>query len=129
MISLMRVLRRLAARLFWPGVALIAWGELTPDPPAISQHIWDKAEHFIAYFGLAAMATLVIGLRRSLAWAILGVIALGGLLEILQALLGRDAEFGDFIANTIGALTGLAVAALFIRCTGRGPLVGGDREI
>jgi VanZ family protein len=75
------------------------------------------------------MATLVIGLRRSLAWAILGVIALGGLLEILQALLGRDAEFGDFIANTIGALTGLAVAALFIRCTGRGPLVGGDREI
>ncbi len=128
MISLMRVLRRLAAWLFWPGLALIVWGELTPDPPAISQHIWDKAEHFTAYFGLAAMATLVIGLRRSLAWAILGVIALGGLLEILQALLGRDAEFGDFIANTIGALTGLAVAGLFIKCTGRRPLVGRDRR-
>ena len=90
MISLMRFLRFLAVWLFWPGVALIAWGELTPNPPTVAQHIWDKAEHFTAYFGLAAMATLVVGLRRPLAWAILGIIALGGVLEILQGLLGRD---------------------------------------
>lgn len=128
MISLMRLLRFLAVWLFWPGVALIAWGELTPNPPALTQHIWDKAEHFTAYFGLAVMATLVVGLRRALAWAILGVIALGGALEILQGLLGRDAQLGDFIANTIGALAGLAMAALFIRVAGGSRLVGGGRR-
>jgi len=53
------------------------------------------------------------------------VIALGGLLEILQGLMGRDMELGDFIANTIGAAVGLCVAAIFIKVTGRGPLVGG----
>jgi VanZ family protein len=63
-----------------------------------------------------------------LAWAILGVIALGGALEILQGLLGRDAQLGDFVANTIGALAGLALAALFIRVTGGSRLVGGGRR-
>ena len=56
MISLMRLLRFLAAWLFWPGVALIAWGELTPHPPQLGGPLdWDKADHFIAYFGLASI--------------------------------------------------------------------------
>jgi VanZ family protein len=126
--TLFRFLRLLAVWLFWPGVALIAWGELTPHPPQAAELIWDKAEHFTAYFGLAAMATLALGLRRALAWALLGVIALGGLLEILQGMLGRDMELGDFIANTIGAVAGLCVAVIFIKVTGRGPLVGGRRR-
>ena len=129
--ALFRILRWLAVWLFWPGVLLIAWGELTPDPPHAAQHIWDKLEHFTAYFGLAAMATLVIGLRRLLVWALLGVVALGVLLEIVQGILGRDAELGDVIANTLGALAELAMAALFIRLSsirliGRGPLAGGS---
>lgn len=124
MSALFRFLRRAAVWLFWPGVALIAWGELTPDPPDAAQHIWDKAEHFTAYFGLAAMATLVIGIRRLLLWALLGVVALGGLLEGLQYYVGRDAEWGDLLANTLGALAGFLVAALVIRL--RGPLVGGS---
>lgn len=128
MSRLLRILRLLAVWLFWPGVALIAWGELTAHPPELAEYIWDKAEHFTAYFGLAAMATLALGLRRLLAWALVGVIALGGLLELLQGLMGRDMELGDFIANTIGVLAGLAVAAVFIKVTGRGPLVGGGRR-
>jgi VanZ family protein len=123
--ALLRTLRRLAVWLFWPAVVLVAWGELTPDPPQALYHVWDKLEHFTAYFGLAAMASLVIGLRRLLIWALLGVWALGGLLEIAQGLLGRDAELGDVVANTLGTLAGLAIAALFIRWTGRGPLAGG----
>ena len=51
-----------------------------------------------------------------------------GALEILQGLLGRDAQLGDFIANTFGALAGLAMAALFIRVTGGSRLVGGGRR-
>jgi VanZ family protein len=117
------LLRRLAGWLFWPGVLLVVWGELTPDPPPIAQDFWDKGEHFIAYFGLVAMATLVIGRCRALAWAVWGIILLSGALEIIQGLLGRDAELGDFLANTAGALTGLGVALAVIRLGGHRLLV------
>jgi VanZ family protein len=111
----LRFFRILSLWLFWPGVALIAWGELTPNPPQMSGLLgWDKADHFIAYFGLASMAALVIGLRPHLKWAILGVIAMGGALEILQAFTGRDADWWDFVANTLGALTGVSVGMLFL---------------
>ncbi len=123
--TLLRLLRLAALWLFWPGVAVIAWGELTPHPPQLAEHIWDKAEHFTAYFGLASMATLVIGLKRQLALALCGVVALGAALEVLQYFTGRDAELGDVIANTLGALCGLAIAAFFIRVLGTRPLVGG----
>jgi VanZ family protein len=113
--KLVRFLRLLSLWLFWPGVLLIAWGELTPHPPQMDGVLgWDKAEHFIAYFGLASMASLVIGLKPRLAWAILGVVVLGGALEIVQYFAGRDAELMDFVANTLGALTGTLVGAVFL---------------
>jgi len=113
--KLVRFLRLLSLWLFWPGVLLIAWGELTPNPPQMNGVFgWDKAEHFIAYFGLASMASLVIGFRPRLAWAILGVILLGGALEVVQYFAGRDAELMDFVANTLGALAGTLAGALFL---------------
>ncbi|MBS0280392.1 MAG: VanZ family protein [Proteobacteria bacterium] len=111
----MKILRVLSLWLFWPGVALIAWGELTPHPPHLQGPLdWDKADHFIAYFGLASMATMILGLRPRLAGAIAGVILLSGALEILQAFAGRDAEILDFVANSLGALTGTLVAATIL---------------
>ena len=121
-----KYLRFLSLWLFWPGVLVIAWGELTPDPPQLSGLLaWDKADHFIAYFGLASMATLAIGLRPRLAAAITGIVLLSGALEILQAFTGRDAELMDFLANSLGALTGsLAGALLLLLFQGRSALVG-----
>ena len=111
----MKFLRVLSLWLFWPGVALIAWGELTPHPPHLEGLLdWDKADHFIAYFGLASMATMILGLRPRLAVAIAGVILLSGALEILQAFTGRDAEIWDFAANSLGALTGSLIAATIL---------------
>lgn len=110
-IHLVKFLRILSLWLFWPGVALIAWGELTPQPPHLSGLLdWDKADHFIAYFGLASMATMILGLRPRLAAAIASVIFLSGALEILQAYSGRDADILDFIANSLGAISGTLVA-------------------
>ena len=110
----LKALQNLSLWLFWPGVALIVWGELTPNPPDLSSVLgWDKAQHFIAYFGLASMATMALGLNRRLVWAILGVIFLGGALEILQGYTGRDPDIFDFTANSIGALSGAAVGAMF----------------
>ena len=112
---MVKFLRVLSLWLFWPGVALIAWGELTPHPPHLEGLLdWDKADHFIAYFGLASMATMILGLRPRLAVAIAGVILLSGALEILQAFTGRDAEIWDFAANSLGALTGSLIAATIL---------------
>jgi VanZ family protein len=114
--QLVRFIQSLSLLLFWPGTILIAWGELTPQPPQLGGVFgWDKLEHFIAYFGLAGMATLALGLRQVLGWAILGVILFGGLLEILQGYTGRDPEVMDFVANSLGAIAGLGAGVLFLR--------------
>jgi VanZ family protein len=125
--SILRVFRFLSFWLFWPGVALIIWGELTPREPDLVSAIfgWDKLEHFTAYFGLASMATLVMGLRRKLAWALAGIIFLGGALEMIQGYVGRDCDIFDFTANTIGVFCGLGVALLFLRVFD--PLVAAGR--
>jgi VanZ family protein len=122
-VKLLRFSQFLSHWLFWPGVVLIAWGELTPHPPDLGGiFVWDKMEHFTAYFGLASMATLVIGFKPRLAWAILGIIVFGGSLEILQVYTGRDPDILDFTANSIGAFAGLSVGALFLWLLD--PLVG-----
>jgi VanZ family protein len=118
------MLRVLALILFWPGVAVIAWGELTPHPPQEAQLIWDKAEHFTAYFGLAAMATLVLRRGRRLVLALAGILLLAGLLELLQAYTGRDPEWSDMLANSLGWLAGWAAGLALLALPG---LVGGPR--
>ena len=119
-IKLLRFLHTASVWLFWPGVALIVWGELTPQPPDVSRILdWDKAQHFIAYFGLAGMATMALGIRRILAFAVLGVIALGGALEIIQGMTGRDADVFDFVANTIGAVVGTMLGVFILLYLGR----------
>ena len=110
----------IAAWLFWPVLALVIWGELTPG---VSLHIWDKLEHFLAYFGLAGLAATALRARRSAQWATLALIALGGALEILQGYTGRDPDIYDELANTIGAvagwLAGLGTMALCGQLVGR----------
>ena len=124
---MVKLLRILSLWLFWPGVALIAWGELTPHPPTLDGPLgWDKAEHFIAYFGLASMTTMIFGLRPRLVAAIAGVILLSGALELLQALTGRDAELLDFVANSLGALSGTLAAATILLLFREPVLVAGS---
>ena len=106
--------RRAGAWLFWPALAVVAWGELTPHPPKAAALLWDKAEHFIAYFGLTLLASLGWGLRRSLVFVFIAVVALGVALEILQSFVGRDAEWDDFFANALGALAGLVLAVIYL---------------
>jgi VanZ family protein len=60
------------------------------------------------------LATLAWGLRRSLVWIFLGVLLMGAGLEALQVLVGRDAEWGDMLANGLGAAAGLVLAVLYL---------------
>jgi len=105
--------RRLALWLFWPALILVVWGELTPHPPRLDAP--DKLLHFLAYFGLSGIATTALGRGRVVLAIVLGLIALGGALEILQIFTGRDAEWLDEAANAAGAVLGALGGLLFLR--------------
>lgn len=95
-----------AAILFWPAMAVVLWGELNPSPSSLEQHFWDKGLHFSAYFGLAGIASWALRGSRNVVWAVIGLIALGGSLEIVQGMIGRDMSIYDELANSLGAVTG-----------------------
>jgi VanZ family protein len=107
--SVIDLLRKLSIWSFWPGLLIVIWGELKPSTSNPQIHLWDKLLHFTAYFGLALMATLAMRARRPIAWVVFSLIVFGGVLEIVQSFVGRDAEVLDEVANTIGALTGWAL--------------------
>ena len=113
--QLVKFFRVLSLWLFWPGVALIIWGELTPHPPDLSGILgWDKAQHFTAYFGLASMTTLVLGLRPRLVLGDPWRDPSGRPAGDPPGLYGPRPRHLDFAANSVGALAGLLVGAVFL---------------
>jgi VanZ family protein len=115
----------LALYLFWPAIVLVAWGELTPQPPGMETAIWDKALHFTAYFGLAGLATVALDARKQALWAVLSLAILGGVLEILQGFTGRDPSLYDEVANILGAGSGGCCGWLAMSLLQSKPLVPG----
>jgi VanZ family protein len=117
----------LALYLFWPAILLVAWGELTPQPPGLELAVWDKSLHFTAYFGLAGLATVALDARKRALWAVLSLAILGGVFEILQGFTGRDPSFYDEAANILGAVTGGCSGWLLMTLLqGRLPVPGRD---
>lgn len=110
---------RLAFWLFWPALMLVVWGELTPHPPDILPGASDKLLHFTAYFGLAALASVALNRPLAVLVAVLSLAALGGGLEVLQGFTGRDAEWLDEVANSLGAVLGGLVALGLLWLVGR----------
>lgn len=103
------------AILFWPALALVIWGEVfAPMHLHLLDRVNDKILHFIAYFGLAVMVAAAFKGRRGAVWAVLGLIVMGGVLEIVQGYVGRDMSLGDELANTSGALIGGGMARMLV---------------
>jgi VanZ family protein len=87
-------------------------------PPAT---LWDKAEHAIAWFVLAAIGLAFWPTRPG---RIAGfALALGALVEVLQATLpfGRDGDWRDWIADSVGVAAALLLWALVRRLAQRRP--------
>lgn len=105
---IMKFSRLSALWLFWPAVTVVVWGELMPDVDI--PHVWDKLLHFTAYFGLAGLASVALGSGRRALWAALGLVLLGGMLEIVQGMTGRDMSFYDEVANMLGVAAGALAA-------------------
>lgn len=73
----------------------------------------DKLKHYVAYAGLAFLLAGWRACRGPLSlttyvWLFGISAAYGAFDETTQMLVGRDAELGDWFADAIGTLTGLA---------------------
>ncbi|MCK4535691.1 MAG: VanZ family protein [Desulfuromonadales bacterium] len=102
---------RLLVLLIW--CALILWLSLDPSPPRLPGIFgWDKLLHALAYGLLALLVARVLvclcnGQNHGAWWQAWLVATLFGLLlEVLQMTMhnGRTAEWGDLLADALGAL-------------------------
>ena len=75
-----------------------------PDGPAGN----DKLAHVIMYAIPSSWFSLIVMRRTSLVWIFVALMSYGLLMEFLQGLTDyRSAEFGDAMANGLGAIIGL----------------------
>ena len=125
---LLHLARRIDSWLVAPALLFVIYGELTHDRfvGALAAHFWDKSLHFTAYFGLCLMTTIAVRANRKAVWWAIGLVVLGGVLEIVQGLTGRDADIFDELANTLGVLVGLAVGWVGVTLLKTRKLVGDD---
>ena len=89
------------------GLMLLAVGTISLMPvPDFGVN--DKLSHLVTYFFLGGWFSLLATNRVSLGWTIIGLIAYGILLELLQGMTAyRYAEWGDVLANASGTMAGI----------------------
>lgn len=96
--------------LFFFGVILIAIGSVMPGKQLPSNLPWDKALHFIGYFGLGFLARM--GSDKRPTWLLMIACILFSLvIEVAQMFIpNRGFEWADLLANSLGVVTGVLVA-------------------
>jgi VanZ family protein len=97
----------------WAMVLYIAISCLEPPRYVPNLHLWDKAEHALAFFG---MSVWFGGLVRRTRYPVIAFLMLlfGGGIEIAQGAmrLGRDEDVMDWIADAVGIAVALTVLYL-----------------
>ena len=108
-------------------VMLISWLSLTPAPPEIEGDFfgWDKVQHAGAYTVFTLLAgwafgTFSLDLKRRWLLAVVAAVAFGGVMEIVQGLFTRTrtAEWGDLLADLIGAICAYGLIMVLRKFTG-----------
>ena len=117
-------LQRLARWTFWLLLLVVIGLTLSPvaylPPQAFS--LWDKAEHALAFAALTALGALAYPRRIGL--LALSLLVFGGAIELAQAATGwRSGDWADWLADAVGLVAGLALAALS-RCVVARSLAG-----
>jgi hypothetical protein len=97
-------------------VLIVVVASLVPATRLPHLGMTDKMEHTIAYGGLALCYGGLIMPRRYL-YLGLALLAMGGGIEIAQGLMGwgREADWGDFLADALGTALGLALCLAGLR--------------
>ena len=92
---------------------MIAWGTLMPLKELPPVPGTDKLQHFIAFGVFVLPVSLLLPAK---AWLIFIIaVVYGGLIEIIQPYVNRYAEFGDFMADAVGAAVGAAIGVVISR--------------
>jgi VanZ family protein len=99
-------------------LGVITWLALSPAPPPQADLGWDKLNHVAAFATLSVVA--VLG-RSGSFWRIGGaLLAYGGLIEVLQSFTpNRVGEWPDLLADGVGIILGLLLAAGLVRLASR----------
>lgn len=119
------------AVLFWPSLALVVGASLVAlevPPFDLGLSYQDLAAHFGAYGALATMASMALHSRAHSIRAVIGLIALGAALEIIQAFTFREPSLWDAIANTVGALCGGFLGRAIVEPLHRRYVLGRENE-
>ena len=98
-----RQINRLGLAAFVAATAFSLYAALAPGDDTAGLIPWDKAKHFIVFYGLTFLAR--VALPRSRFWKIgIVLLAYGVVIEILQGLpiVGRDADVFDVVADGLG---------------------------
>ncbi|MBT3201521.1 MAG: VanZ family protein [Phycisphaerales bacterium] len=102
-------------RLGWIAITVVMLAGITalcllPSAGLPSAPGTDKSHHFLAY----AVLVLPTALRKPKKWMLFGLffIAYSGVIELIQARVGRSGEWADLLANTLGVVAGFGVAML-----------------
>ena len=106
----------------WTAVILLL--SLVPGdelPPAGWIPHFDKIVH--CGFYLIETGLLVLWFRpspRGKFWIVAGVVAFSGVIELVQSVCGRSADWLDWAANAFGAMAGVPAALWFGKRIGQG---------
>lgn len=103
------LLDRLAKLAFFGALLFTFYSAVIPPQHALQLVPWDKAEHFIAFYGLTGLAAAAFP-RRHLALIAISLSGFGALIEFVQGLpmVHRDRDFWDWVADTIAIGAALA---------------------
>lgn len=97
---------------FWLCLLVVLALALLPPTPIVPATPWDKANHVLAFVVLALLGCG--SYRERAAGVLLGLLAYGAAIELLQALTPyRTGEARDLVADAAGLLLGGSLARLF----------------
>jgi len=101
-------------------VVVISYLAVIPAPPREIDTGWDKLNHVMAFTALALAGRFGFpGSLRRWAALVLALIAFGGLIEVVQYFIpGRDSEWADLLADTVGIVAGVLLAICAQRLQG-----------
>ncbi len=103
------LLVRLAKLAFFAALIFTFYSAVIPPREALQLVPWDKAEHFIAFYGLTGLAAAAFPKRHVILIAAL-LSGFGALIEFVQGLpiVHRDRDFWDWVADTLAIGAALA---------------------
>lgn len=117
MAQMLQIASRVARLAFWPALVFALVMAFLPKPPQLpGPDLGDKVQHMLAFFTLTVLAGTGWP-RASLVRAAL-LLSLAGIgIELVQAIpdLNRDADWRDWLADSVAIMAALVPVAAFRR--------------